>query len=79
MEGCIGLRNGLDKTDEVKDLCSCQTSKPDCKTLGRSFYKIVKYHFTYDPITIFSSNEAAQKQWGGKCRNEMNLISIVFI
>jgi hypothetical protein len=55
MEGCMGLRFGLDKAEEEKDLCSCQTSKPDCKTLGHCFYKIVKYHFTYERITILSS------------------------
>jgi len=61
MEGFMGLRIGLGKTDEEKDLCSCQTSKRDCKNLGRIFYKILKYHFTYDRITILSSYGGAQK------------------
>lgn len=48
----MGLRFGLDKTVKEKDLCSRQTSKPDCTALGPGFCKIVKYHFTFERITI---------------------------
>lgn len=40
MEGCMVLRNGLDKTDEEKDLCSCHRN-PTVKPLAVVFTKLL--------------------------------------
>jgi hypothetical protein len=41
MEGCMGLRFGLDETDEEKDLCPARHRNPTVKPLAVVFTKLL--------------------------------------